>query len=154
MKKDYQRNLHKFVNALERLDVEKIYLQAVKELSEMALDLNRFQLYAEGIDSTERSLGQYSESTKARKQAKGDEYAHITLRDTGSFQDKFFLDTKQIPVFIDSKDKKTSILEQKYGPKILGLTPSNTEEFKIEVMKLFRQKVHQKIEDAKEKILQ
>jgi hypothetical protein len=154
MKKDYNRNLHKFVNALERIDVEKIYLQAVKELSEMALDLNRFQLYAEGIDSTERSLGKYSESTVARKKAKGDEYAHITLRDTGSFQDKFFLDTKQIPVFIDSRDNKTGILEQKYGPKILWLTPSNTEEFKIEVMKLFRQKIHNKIEDAKQKILQ
>jgi len=154
MKKNYHTNVNRFVNALERLDTDKIYLQAVRELSEMALDLNRFQLYAEGIDSTERSLGQYSESTKRRKRAKGDEYGHITLRDTGSFQDKFFLDAKSFPVFIDSKDQKTSILEQKYGPKILGLTPSNTEEFKIEVMKLYKQKVHQKIEDLKEKILQ
>ena len=115
--------------------------------------LNRFQLLAQGVDSKGRKVGKYKESTKKRKQKKGQETEFITLYDYGDFQGAMYLDTKQIPIFIDSKDSKTPILKQKYGDDIMGLLPKNEIEYKGEVMKIYKQKVNDEIEILKEKIL-
>lgn len=144
--------MHKFASAIENIDVERTYLQAVRETQELALDLNKVQMYELGIDSQGKPLGQYKESTKSRKRKKGQPTDHITLRDTGKFQDRMFLDTKQIPILIDSRDEKVPIIEKRW-PKALGLTAPHTEQYKEEVMKVFRGKIKKKIEDIKEKIL-
>lgn len=152
MKKDFHKRLERFASALEKIDVEKIFLEAVKETSDLALDLNKVQMLELGVDSTDKPLGQYKESTKRRKQKKGQPTDHITLRDTGSFQDKMFVDAKRIPILIDSRDQKTDLIEGKW-PKALGLTPVFADQYKERVMVVFRRKYEKIIEDKK-KILQ
>lgn len=144
--------MHKFASAVGKIDVERTYLHAVKDTQEYAADLNRQQMNEDGVDSQGKSLGRYKESTKNRKRKKGQPTDHITLRDTGNFQDRIFLDTKQIPVLMDSKDGKTSIIEKRW-PKALGLVPTNLELYKQRVMTVFRKKIKLKIDQLKEKIL-
>ncbi len=153
MKKDFNVKLRKFANAIERINTKKIFLQAAQDTSELALDLNRFQLLTQGVDSTGRKIGKYKESTKIRKQKKGQETEFITLYDEGNFQGKFSLNTKQIPIFIESKDSKAPILKQKYGDDIMGLLPKNQAEYKQEVMRRYKQEIDKQIEILKEKIL-
>lgn len=150
--KDFSARFRKFSAAVERINTTKLFLEAATELSELALDLNRQQLLAEGVDSEGKKIGEYAESTKKRKRAKGQETSFITLYDEGNFQGRMFLDTKQIPIFIGSKDKKTPILKKKHGP-VLGLTQPNQEGFKEEVMNKYKDKVHKQIEVLKDKIL-
>lgn len=151
--KKFDAKLRKFAAAIERINTEKLFLQAARETSELALDLNRSQLIGLGIDSEGKSLGKYKESTKKRKAKKGQETEHITLYDEGNFQGKMILNAKQIPIFIESKDQKAGILKQKW-PNALGLIPKNQEEYGQHVKLLYKQKVNQQIEILKEKILQ
>ena len=82
MKKDFNRKLEKFSKAIEKINVEKLFLDAIKETAELALDLNKVQMLELGVDSQNKPLGQYTEGTKARKRKKGQPTDHITLRDT------------------------------------------------------------------------
>lgn len=147
------KKFRKFADAVERIDTEQLFLTAAKEQEQLALDLNRLQLVAEGIDGDGKSLGQYSPLTKKIKQAKGQDTDHITLLDTGQFQERMFLSTKEIPIFIDSKDSKTPILKNRFGDKILKLTKENQSEFGNEVRKIYSTKVNNTIEVLAKKIL-
>src|SRR5688500_2814381 len=111
MKVGFADKLRRFSNAIEKIDVEKLYLQAIDETSELALDLNRVQMSELGVDAENKPLGNYAPSTRRAKQKKGQPSDHITLRDTGRFQDRMFIDTKERPVLVRSKDLKTPILE-------------------------------------------
>lgn len=153
MKKGFEKKFRQFASALERINVEKEFLAAADELSELALDLNKVQMYELGIDAKGKELGDYAPSTRVAKQAKGQRYDHITLRDSGSFQDKMFLDTKQVPIFIGSKDSKVGVLERRW-PDALGLYPPFAEQYRQAVGRLARKKIENKIEAAKNKILQ
>lgn len=144
MKIDFNSRLRRFADALEKIDVKKLMLQAAKETSELALDLNKVQLRELSIDSDGRPLGKYKGGKR-----KG---SPIILYDTGDWQDKMYLDTKDIPIFIGSKDAKSPILEKRY-PKALGLTNEFGDQFKEGVMEVFNVKVKKVIENAK-KILQ
>lgn len=153
MKSDFGVRFRKFAAAVERIDVKKLYLESAQELNELALDLNRLQLQAEGIDSKGKKLGQYSPYTKRIKQAKGQNADHITLLDTGEFQERMFLNTKQVPIFIGSTDSKVPKIFKRFGPDVLGLTKPNQEGFKEEVDQVYKRKINGKVEDLKNKIL-
>lgn len=152
MKKDFNRKMHRFASALGKIDMEKHYLEAAKETEDLALDLNKTQLYDQGVDSKGKSTGKYADSTKKQKQKKGQRSDHITLSDSFKFYDKMFLDTRQIPILIDSRDSKTPILEAKV-PNALGLTTEHTQQYKKTLNAIVQQKVSKQIEDLKEKIL-
>lgn len=144
MKKDFNRKLHKFSAALKSINVEKIFMQAVKETSELALDLNRSQMTELSVDSEGKALGTYKGGRRKGKP--------IILRDTGKFQDRMFVDTRQLPIMLDSKDPKVPIIKKRW-PKALGLIPQFTDQYKDRVMNVFNGKIDKVIEDKK-KILQ
>ena len=152
MKNNFARKLEKFSAAVAKINVEKLYMQAIKETSELALDLNRAQMTELGVDSENKPLGQYTENTKRIKRSKGQFTGFINLLDTGSFQDRMFIDLSQQPVMIDSRDQKTSEIEKRW-PEALGLIPQFKEQYKDIVMKAFRTKYIKAIEEKK-KILQ
>lgn len=140
----YAARFRKFSVAVESLDTEKIFLQSAKEQSELALDLNRLQLQTEHINAEGKSLGTYSK--KSKKTGGRDLYL------TGALQNKMFLDTKQIPIFIGSKDEKAPILTRVYGP-IFGLTKVNQADFSNEVLIVYKEKTNEVIEALASKIL-
>jgi len=130
-----------FANAVAKINTEKLLLKAAKNLEDLALDLNRSQMYDQGIDAKGKQIGKYSEATVRIKQKKGQRTDHMTLSDTFKFYDKMFVNAKQFPILIDSKDSKTPMLEEKYSENILGLTTENTKIYReavvLEVKKLF-----------------
>jgi len=134
----------RFASAVDSIDTTKLFLDSAQERKELALDLNRLQLQAESIGSEGQSLGTYVK--KSKKQGARDLY------DTGEFQGKMFLDTKQLPIFIGSKDSKAPILSKVYGP-VLGLIKPNEEEFGNEVRKVYITKVNNHIDLLAKKIL-
>lgn len=144
MKISYADKFRRFADAVDNLDTKKIFLKSAQEQSELALDLNRLQLQAEHITSEGEKLGTYAKSNK--KQGERDLYL------TGAFQKRMFLDTKQIPIFIGSKDEKAPILTKVYGA-VLGLTKRNQADFKGEVLKVYKEKVNHEIEVLANKIL-
>lgn len=144
MKLNSSDRFRKFAEAVERINTEKLLLESAREQSELALDLNRLQLQAEHVTSDGKSLPSYV--PKSKKSGK------LDLYDTGEFQGRMFLSTKELPIFIDSRDGKTGILEKKYGP-VLGLTPANEKEFSNEVKKVYVDKLHTQIEVLAQKIL-
>lgn len=144
MKIDANSRFRKFADALENIDVKKLMLQSAKETSELALDLNKVQLRELSIDSDGKPLGKYRSGKR-----KGLPY---TLYATGDWQDKMFLNTQDVPIFIGSKDAKAPILEGKF-PKALGLTKEFGEQYKDEVREVYNVKIKRVIENAK-KILQ
>ena len=152
MKIGFAARVRKFAAAVERIDTTKLFLQAAADTSELALNLNRIQLLTQGIDSEGKSLGKYTEATKKKKRAKGQETEFKTMYDTGEFQDAMYLETKKLPIFIGSKDEKAPILKKVYGP-ILGLTKENQADYTKEVLEAYRNKVHHQIENLKDKIL-
>ena len=144
MKINSGAKFRKFASAVDSIDTTKLFLDAAQERKELALDLNRLQLQAEGVGSEGQSLGKYVE--KSKKQGTRDLYG------TGEFQGKMFLDTKQLPIFIGSKDSKTPILSKVYGP-VLGLIKPNEKEFGDEVKSVYITKVNNHIDLLAQKIL-
>jgi hypothetical protein len=152
MKAGFNDQARAFANAIAKINTKKLFLQAVKDTSDLALDLNRSQMYDEGIDAKGKQIGQYSETTVRIKQKKGQPTEFMTLLDTGSFYKKMFVNARSIPILIDSRDPKTPILEETYSPNILGLTREHTKLYQEAVTLEYKKLVHQTIEE-KTKIL-
>jgi hypothetical protein len=90
------------------------------------MDLNRDkQLYDKGIKSDGNKLPSYTRYTKSIKKQKGQPYDRMTLRDTESFQNKFYLKIDNSKFTIDSTDKKRNKLVERFTGFIFGLTPEN-----------------------------
>lgn len=85
------------------------------------------QLYDEGIDSNENSLGEYSPVTKMIKTGLGQRIDHVTLKDTGAFYRSFRVIVKKdsFEIVADDVSLYDRPLTEVYGIDILGLTPDN-----------------------------
>ena len=82
------------------------------------------QLYDEGIDSLENSLGEYSLVTQMIKTGKGQRIDHVTLRDRGDFYNSFFVLIKvdSLEIYADDEGDYDRPLTDVYGDEIIGLT--------------------------------
>lgn len=87
------------------------------------------QLYNEGVDANNKTLGQYAASTIEGttsflgKKAKGQPFDHITLRDTGAFYNSFKVVKTQDGLLIQANSiKDDTDLRVEYGKDIVGLT--------------------------------
>jgi hypothetical protein len=85
------------------------------------------QLYEEGIDSNDDTLGEYTVFTKAIKLSKGQRIDHVTLKDTGAFYDSFKVIIKKdgFEIIADDVSLYDRPLTDVYGLDILGLTEDN-----------------------------
>lgn len=113
-----------------KIDHEEAWFFVIDdEVKEEIIRLNtEDQLEEEGIDSLNRSLGDYSPFTVNIKRAKGQRTDHITLKDTGAFYNSFVVKADRTGFTIIADD--TSIydvpLTLTFGQDILGLTDENT----------------------------
>lgn len=122
--------LTEFLRNLERAKLSEAVLKVIEDNELKAVELNtEDQLYDKGILANGKSVGEYSNFTKQIKQGKGQRYDHITLRDTSNFHDSFYVDADKWPVLFGARDWKESMLVERYGEDIFGLTKSNTDVF-------------------------
>ena len=107
---------------LSSIDLIDEVAQAMGETSDIAVQLNRDQMYA-GIRSDGSEITpKYTPLTKFLKSKEGRPFDRVTLNDTGSFYRLTFLRIVDNSYELDSRDDKTNKLKTKYGDKIFGLT--------------------------------
>lgn len=95
------------------------------EISNKIIELNTIeQLYNEGVDSKDKSLGEYSDFTIQLKLERGQRVDNITLKDTGSFYNSFRVtsDQGEITITADDISGYDMPLTARYGKDIIGLT--------------------------------
>jgi hypothetical protein len=77
----------------------------------------------------------YAALTKQIKSLKGQPIDRVTLKDEGNFHKGIKAEIGNDSISMFGQDEKTTILEQKYGVEIIGLTESNVVELGQEVVK-------------------
>lgn len=118
-------SLIKFKDRLKKITHEQmleVLRQIVRDNEKLIIDANRLQLMEGRGSSGELLEPEYTEKTARKKGQR-----NPNLYDTGQFQNNFFL-VDEAPLIIFSYDEKASLLVQKYGEHIFGLTPDNAKE--------------------------
>ena len=118
--------LRKDLVRLKQGGINAIVQELVIENSVFVKNLNREkQLYEKGIDSLGNKLKPYTRYTVREEKRKGQPYDKTTLKDTGDFYKKFYIQLDNREFKLDSADVKRDELEEKYGTNgsVFGLTP-------------------------------
>lgn len=132
---------------VRKLNPNKI-LKETLDNSSIQLDiatLNKEQMFEQGIDSKERTLGEYSPFTIGEKIKKGQRHDHITLKDTGEFYDSIKIQSERKTIIISADMKKPDNDLEVIYPDALGLTNENLQKIQTSVLPIFRTKVLQDI---------
>jgi hypothetical protein len=127
-----------FVNNTLDLEEAKVFFHVFseKDVQEYIIFLNtNIQLHNYGIDATGTTLdsigGSYAPYTIRQKKRKGDEYKHVTLKDTGEFYKSFSVDVFRDEFVIDAYYiKEGTDLRDRWGDDLAGLTPLSVEKLK------------------------
>lgn len=114
--------------------LDAIILITISQHEQEILNSVRGQLYS-GIDGTGNELKAYSSTYYAAKKLRLNPFGVTDLRLTGNFYNSFFLSASKFPVTIGATDKKTGILMDNYGNKILHLTDGNKDKLVKQVKK-------------------
>ena len=115
--------------AFSRANLQKVVtanLQSITtDLQDDLAQANAERLFDTGKDMKGRSLGKYAPKTIEIKQAKGQPFDRVTLRDTQAFQNSITLRITKRGFEYFATDEKTDSLIFRYGPDILGLSESD-----------------------------
>ena len=115
-------------------DDQQIQVQAIKSVSDEAVNLNKEQLLS-STKADGESFKDYSGETLAIKQEKSrfiSSTGRLALKDTGDFHSEMFARPQSftdntVGLFISSRDSKTGMLTATYGEDIFGLVVANKE---------------------------
>jgi hypothetical protein len=121
----FQRLKKNLIN-LKQGGVNTALQEVIIQNNKLIKDLNtEQQLFTEGVNNKGDKLREYTGFTKQIKASKGQPYDRTTLKDTGSFHKKFYIEVDNQGFKLDSADPKRDKLVDKYGEDIFGLTPNN-----------------------------
>lgn len=122
--------IHEIQRRLSGLDINQEVRESIVDTKDAIKTLNQGQLFIGKRADDSYIYPDYTELTKAIKEAKGQPFDRVTLEDTGAFYDSIQIDVKSDTFDIDATDSKTNKLTKKYGEKILGLSKeSKSEEY-------------------------
>jgi len=116
--------LENYVSKLNELktnlpkEVDKILIKNEKVI----LTMLKFRLFTFGADGNYDKLEGYSKKTIAIKKKNNQKTNITTLRDQGNFYAGMYLEVESGKILISSKDRKTGLIAEKYGPSIFELT--------------------------------
>jgi pectin methylesterase-like acyl-CoA thioesterase len=123
------KTVHKKLDAAMKLDENKAWFFAIDNgVKEEIVQLNTIdQLFDKGIDSLNKSLGKYANTTiELYKKPKGQKYSNITLKDTGDFYRSFKVEVTKDSIKINANPiKEDNNLFDDFGAEIVGLTTQN-----------------------------
>lgn len=108
-----------FVAPFQDVDMYALVGESLEDKDRQILVLNKKQLNT-GKRSDGKSLGKYKNFKYKNR------FEPVDLYKTGDFWNKFTLTAGKKSAEIFSQDKKSSMLEKKYGKEIFGLTKENT----------------------------
>lgn len=114
-----------FYNKAKQVNLKDLVIETMEEQREDIIALNQYQLYIHSEDSVGDKLENYKtlEYSLYKNRKNPDVgFGNPDLYDTGVFFRKMYLTVDQDSFEIDSSDKKSSDLKNKYGDKIFGLS--------------------------------
>jgi hypothetical protein len=127
------------IKTLERIDINKIVGDAIREIEDFIIELNREQLYEKGEINVNQPTKReyYAQSTirQKQKQATFKKTEFVTLRWEGDFYDSFKVIVFDEEFIISATDLKwANWLEgnKRFG-NALGLTEASKEKLKEEI---------------------
>jgi hypothetical protein len=138
------RTVNNLLQASQRININELIQTAMTDTAPAYVELQKEQMFS-GLDSNAKPfqrIGEfyqgYAPKTKAIKQAKGQPYDRITLKDTGSFYDGIYAEANSEGFLVESKDSKSLQLQSDYGPDIFKLDEQNRSVYAKELIaKLF-----------------
>ncbi len=130
-------NLIDFYDSIIKFDLNQAVAFAVTNTSEKLEDLQREQFMA-GMRGDGTQIGDYTEMTARYKEAKGQPFDHVTLKDTGSFHAKITIFADRNVMTFTSTDVKTALIEAKYGESIWGFAPAYQQQYQQNLYPLMK----------------
>jgi hypothetical protein len=109
-------NIIRLYNKVASMDTEKVAIVSVEESKGPLVDKNRERML-DGIRSDGSEMPIYSYISQT---VYGYPNERIKLRDTGAFQNSIFVIVSGLRILTDSRDQKSPVLQQRYGPRIFG----------------------------------
>lgn len=122
---------------LSRVNLTEIASEVIAGNPKPVADLNREQLYQDGLKADGTKLKKYrSDAYARRKNARnpGPGLGNPDFFNTGDFQRALFVDARTTTVVFSSSDPKTPLLLQRDGPEIFGLTDESKAEYRPTLM--------------------
>lgn len=115
------------LDAIRRVDLRKLTLDAMVRNPDEIVDLNREQLNSGKYADGSSIVPQYKPLTIQIKQKKGQPTDRVTLKDTGEFQSRMYLKIRGNEFSMLSSDDKYLALKQKYdkGGQLFNLSNDN-----------------------------
>lgn len=147
------RNLEYRLRAFQE-QLPDLLEQSVRDNEATIIDAVRnSQLFHRGIDGAGRKIMDYepySPRTIANKRRKGQPTTRVTLRDSGAFYSGFRIEYQLDGFAVTSDDRKTEMLINKYGPRIMRLTNENLNRIlRVHIRRDLTRKVRNIIREAK-----
>ena len=120
------------LDRVQNFDASKAITEAIIETKDQIADLNAEQMNRGLRSDGSEILPSYSDLTIQIKKEKGQEFKHVTLKDTGSFYAGIEVTVTGDKLNITSTDSKTAKLNKKYSTSkgnIFGLSPKFKREY-------------------------
>jgi hypothetical protein len=134
---------------IEALDIETIAGDALRDNSGVIADLNASQMYQGRRSDGTEILPSYTPLTVFLKEQKGQVTDHVTLRDTGEFQQELYAEVTGDEIEYGSKNEKAEKLDKKYSTakgSIFGLDEESRDELVTGFLEdSFYEKVHDEL---------
>lgn len=127
-------SLARLQSQIERLELaqsrfEELVIDQVRKFEPEIIELNTEDQLDRGVRGTSRKIfPKYQPLTIKIKRAKGQPTDRVTLKDTGEWYSRFYLNYGKTAFSIENDDELTGPLQDKYGEAILGLTDANVGE--------------------------
>lgn len=127
-------SLNKMLKNAKNLSESKAFTQAVdRPVQQFIISMNTHeQLGEEGIDSNDRSLGEYAPFTVNFRRSKGLQVDFIDFKVTGQYWDSWRIEVKNdsIIIYTDQERFDELVNELRFSPDHVGLTEENKERLK------------------------
>lgn len=121
--------VYDMIQRFESIDIEQMTEETFQETESDFAKLNTEQLYSGKLNDGSEITPEYAESTKKRKRKEGQPSDRVTTRDTGAYHEGFTVKPKSDVLEIGSDVRYEQYLDKRYGKKLYGLTPDNSEQY-------------------------
>lgn len=132
------KTVNKILDAAINLNEDEAWFFSVDNgVKEEVIRLNTIdQLFDRGVDSLNKSLGDYAPYTVEDKKRKGQKHSNITLKNKGNFYKTFRVEVTVDKIKISANPiKDNDNLFDDFGVEIVGLTTENTKRISELILK-------------------
>ena len=122
---------------LRAVNIQDVAVKSIKQTDDELIRWQKEQLFSGKTSTGGFIRPPYKPSTRAIKRKKGQPTDRVTLKDTGSFYDRIFVDIGTEVFNVGSEDNKESILTGEYKPTIFGLNKISRAGYASDVRPVF-----------------